>query len=466
MRKTHDPYDLDFELWRKRCEGDRVAATQARKPKLAVKPLYDARAGIAKASDRTTELDAEVAKWMTGGYALDAHRPPVKRYRPPSWLWGIFAVVSISAIVASYWPQLRSRVDHLSPPARYSVTRMTHDQDRSTAPPPAPRAVPIAPSEPSAPAAAPPSPLDTPAAEDGTLNSELSMTRQQAQTFDLDCGPQTPVGDPGNTPVASRVNHRPWGWSIQHTLSNGQTVSRGGQYDVVDRSAEPAGPKAPGRLGLWGGYLKSNHDLYMLGEAFTDRGSFYYGEVLYDIRHGNKILTESQAVCRPPDGDEPIQPQPSAKAVPHATLAGTRDRVPIYPIDQGLGAAVDVTLGAATPVRMVIDTGANFPLITEALARRLVDAKDADWLPEGDARLAAGKTTKIRHVEIHSLKLGSHNIVAGVEPDGEMLLGFNVLADIGAFMVNTHTRELTFDTNWDATRMVGPLRSTQAVAVC
>jgi hypothetical protein len=119
--------------------------------------------------------------------------------------------------------------------------------------------------------------------------------------FELNCGPATvEVGDSGkNGVVRSHVVRTYSGWRVDHTLADGQTVSRGVQYRMQDLSP-------PGRF-LWGGRLDRNPNLFMYGEvtqANNDR--FMYDERLYDNAQQNKVVMHSTTWC---DGaGRPIAP--------------------------------------------------------------------------------------------------------------------------------------------------------------
>jgi predicted aspartyl protease len=400
---------------------------------------------------------ARIAK----GFGWPARRPPGNKHGPPSWLWGVFAIASIGVIVASDWPQLRSLVDHFSVSAIGPYANDSRPPD-----------------QPAVAQAAPPVPVPAPS---------VPAPAAHAHALDLDCGPATVfVGKQGSIPVTStRISHGQNGWSIQHVLSNAQIVSRGEQYDMADATAERR-VKAPDSLGFWSGYLKSNDNLYMVGEVYLENG-YRYEEWLLDLAHNHALVLHSQALCQPtgttvvasaPRSAQPtipIRPRPNpydpsdpiysthceynsrnendcsgrvAPAAPSMAPTDSRDSVPIYPSDNYAGAQVDVMVGSQ-PVRLTVDTGANISSVSERIAETIVRDGEGDWLPPNDFVLADGTTKKQSMVRIRELRIGKHvlhDVVASVtRDDSVMLLGFSTINRIGPFTINTRTHELIFD---------------------
>ena len=122
------------------------------------------------------------------------------------------------------------------------------------------------------------------------------------------------------------------------------------------------------------------------------------------------------------------------------------DYVPIYV--KGDSIWVDVQLGSLTK-RMLIDTGATDITVTKSVANDLLRRGDAVLGDPGAARDFEGWTHIENRIQILTLGVGSHtlrNILAGVIPDeGEMLLGFPVLNQVGRFTIDTKNRQLIFD---------------------
>ena len=130
--------------------------------------------------------------------------------------------------------------------------------------------------------------------------------------------------------------------------------------------------------------------------------------------------------------------------IAHVTSPG--NSVPIYVKERSVW--VDVQLGSLTR-RMLIDTGATDVTVTKSVANDLLRRGDAVLGDPGEFRDFEGWKHIEDCIQILTLNIGGHtlhNIFAGVVPDeGEMLLGFPVLNQVGRFTIDTKNRQLIFD---------------------
>ena len=136
---------------------------------------------------------------------------------------------------------------------------------------------------------------------------------------------------------------------------------------------------------------------------------------------------------------------PLTVAAPTAS-AWVVDSVPIYPTNNGTSAMIDVVLGIQ-PLRMMLDTGAQMCLISEAIAARIIRGGHGVRQEAGRFKMADGTIRILPILLIKELRIGRHTIrgvPAGVSPTGEMLLAFPVVAAIGPFTIDTRARLLTF----------------------
>jgi clan AA aspartic protease (TIGR02281 family) len=110
---------------------------------------------------------------------------------------------------------------------------------------------------------------------------------------------------------------------------------------------------------------------------------------------------------------------------------------------------LNVGLGNQT-VTMILDTGANSSVVTEAVANVLVRNGHARWTGEEQFSMADGSVRTAQTILISEVRIGSHvvrNIRAAVTSNRtDMLLGFSVLKAIGRFTIDTSTNELIFET--------------------
>jgi predicted aspartyl protease len=129
-----------------------------------------------------------------------------------------------------------------------------------------------------------------------------------------------------------------------------------------------------------------------------------------------------------------------------AWWAPEADSVPIYPINNGTSAMIDVVLGGQ-PLRMLFDTGAAMCLISEAIAARIV--RDGYGVRQGAGRfkMADGTIRSLPILLISEIRIGRHiirSVPAGVSSMGEMLLAFPVVNAIAPFTIDTRARVLIF----------------------
>ena len=98
----------------------------------------------------------------------------------------------------------------------------------------------------------------------------------------------------------------------------------------------------------------------------------------------------------------------------------------------------------------MIDTGCNYMTVTESVAKELLANHEAAETEGGDAILSDGSSKHERRIIIRTVTIGGHaihDVVAGVNPDGAiMLLGYPVLNRVSdKFSINTTKSTLEFN---------------------
>src|SRR5271165_3876209 len=269
----------------------------------------------------------------------------------------------------------------------------------------------------------------------------------------IDCGPpnQT-IGQIGKDHViSSRIRRDEYGrWNIIHNLSNGTSVRRELQY-VSDPLS-------------WSGYLNRNSSMFMVGITGVTNDKWYYSDT---------IIKESESSCVP-DPVYPAMPpivahlpateleaaaiaarnlqaESNSKALTFVefaptTTTQTQFSVPIIPIGNHGGKAVNITLGDKMTLSMIIDTGSDIVGVTESIANQLILNNEARELEKVDTVLANGSIRTERMINIKKLTIGGHtlyNIPATVGSDvSEPLLGIDVLNRFGKFSIDTVNNQL------------------------
>lgn len=264
-------------------------------------------------------------------------------------------------------------------------------------------------------------------------------------------------GGPDTNPVVSvEVTYSDdHSWRVFHHFQQGGVVSRGAQYSIVDMSDN-------GRV-QWKGVQLRDSSRVMIGEIrlSQDKQHIYYLEWAY----WNGVLqmnsraqcylngpiqppaTSSAAPAVPPASANanaaiPANPPPVIQAIPPSNV---KDTIPIYPTNNGKGVLIDVLLGGQ-PVRMLLDTGADVMSINEDVADTLLKSGAAEVVDIGKFQMADGRTVTQPVIMVHEIRIGSHvlrNIKAAVS-DGDLLIGFPIINEIGPFKIDTRNRELVF----------------------
>ena len=283
----------------------------------------------------------------------------------------------------------------------------------------------------------------------------------------IDCGsPIQDFGPIGKDHVTSSfVSREPNGkWNIIHNLSNGKSVRRETQYNILNVV----------NLFSWSGYLANNPAMYMTGVTSFEDGQWYYAETLF---RGYTIVMHSKSSCisdprypastansiiTPGQGAPTITPEinpviasigaqnseaAQARGVEPFDTTSTQFSVAIIPIGDHGGKAVDVILGVNMKLTMVIDTGADIVAVTDSIAKQLFTNDEATEMGKVITTLADGSTRTERMISINKLTIGDHhtvyNIPATVSPDqGTPLLGVDVLNQFGRFSIDTAKSKL------------------------
>lgn len=247
-------------------------------------------------------------------------------------------------------------------------------------------------------------------------------------------------------------------WHIYHHFQQGGVVSRSEQYAIVDMSDN--------NKVQWKGTLLHDRSRVMIGELrlSQDKKELYYLEWAY---WNGQLQMNSEAQCyvnnpapqpstytppppppQPPASQSPAASYTAVPANPPPVITATppgKDSIPIYPDDAGK-VLINVILGGQ-PVRMLLDTGADIAKITPSVADSLVRFGEAQWEEDSQFEMADGNTVTHHMILIHEIRIGSHvlkNIHAMVS-DGDMLIGFPIINEIGPFKIDTRNRELVFN---------------------
>jgi clan AA aspartic protease (TIGR02281 family) len=293
----------------------------------------------------------------------------------------------------------------------------------------------------------------------------------------ISCGsPYDTFGQIGKDHVLSSIirHDQNGNWNIIHFLSNGTSVHRELQYNILD--ASDSNSQTYG----WLGHLNRNSSMFMTGGAVYINDIWYYYEILY---YNDKSIMWSKSSCIADsvyamNPEFPLLPVPSTapvaaaiaaqnsqaasisnsnalpsqtaptiagiiKSIPKAAFveASTPFSVPLIPAGEHGGKAVDVTLGANTTLTMIIDTGADIVGVTESIANRLIGNNEATATRNVHTSLADGSIQVERTINIKQLTIGGHilyNIPATVGPDQSTpLLGVDVLNRFGRFSIDT-----------------------------
>jgi uncharacterized protein YraI len=290
--------------------------------------------------------------------------------------------------------------------------------------------------------------FETPEGSDGTLTCDR---------------PQVLLGDDPRDPnpvIGIELSYSPQdhAWRIFHHQANGGVVSRSEQYAIVDNTSS--------NKVQWSGSLNRNRSLFMVGEVKSDG---YYYEWLYNRSQGNRLDMQLRAKCHVnnnqrlpgptseaappapspaplPKKAETVPYRPQAQQAPQAPKTVLKDSVPIYPVNNGNVAAIDVLIGG-NPIRMLLDTGAEIIQIPPDLAEKIVREHQGSWGRIANFRMADGHVAQQRTINIESVRIGSHtlhNVTASVS-EGTPIMAFPVVNSIAPFRIDTRNRELVFD---------------------
>jgi predicted aspartyl protease len=141
-----------------------------------------------------------------------------------------------------------------------------------------------------------------------------------------------------------------------------------------------------------------------------------------------------------------VMPKPQPPLDPPTAGSAKKDTVPLIYAEGSSVAKIDVLFGSQ-PLRMTIDTGASESAVPVDLARRLVEAGEAEWLNPRQYKIADGSIVTQRRVKIRRISIGSHVItdITASAGNGEPLLGFDILNIVGSFTINTREQQLEFN---------------------
>ena len=146
-----------------------------------------------------------------------------------------------------------------------------------------------------------------------------------AAALELACNTTTKLG--AEALKYSRITHGPAGWTIVHTLSNGERRDRAQQYRIADLSAVTSL--------AWSGEQYDNPALVMRGDLrATTAGYYFYTEDLRDTKRYDLIIAQTQAMCWELSALEPAPTPPPASAdtttaptsADTATVSGVADK--------------------------------------------------------------------------------------------------------------------------------------------
>jgi hypothetical protein len=189
------------------------------------------------------------------------------------------------------------------------------------------------------------------------LASTLIAEPASAKTYN--CGTGTVlVGEAGRNPVVStRVDIRNGSWSVAHTLSDGQQVSRGDQYQLASWQ-EPSSRY----VASWQGRLIKNPSLYMQGGIWYDDYGAHYDEFIYDNANGNKIIMHSTTLCTAEAADAQVATAPDSTSTPEATSTPELTSTPsssVPMVSDGGTFRIPVTINGQLTLNFVVDSGAT-----------------------------------------------------------------------------------------------------------
>ena len=134
-----------------------------------------------------------------------------------------------------------------------------------------------------------------------------AVAARPAAALELACNTTTKLGT--EALKYSRITHGPVGWTIVHTLKNGERRDRAHQYRVADLSVWTS-------LG-WSGPQYDNPALVMRGELRpTTAGYYVYTEDLRDAKRYDLIIAQTQALCWELSALKPAPTPPRAESHP------------------------------------------------------------------------------------------------------------------------------------------------------
>jgi clan AA aspartic protease (TIGR02281 family) len=254
---------------------------------------------------------------------------------------------------------------------------------------------------------------------------------EPATAIELNCSqPTVTAGEAGGQNsriISSFVRHTDAGWTVWHTLANGQIVDRAQQYAMQD-SGVPGGTS-------WIGRSVRHPNQSMIGMIPTEPEGHHYIESLYDNPRSLNPSYEATSEC---------------STVPVIASPPTPDAVPFEDNHHGT-LAVDAVINGSITAKMVIDTGATHVLISRAVADALLRngslSLPDDIIGRGTAVLADGRTIAALVVHLHSLTVGgktANDITADIaeSPDAEMLLGQSFLKKFASWSIDNRNRQL------------------------
>src|SRR2546426_157137 len=117
-----------------------------------------------------------------------------------------------------------------------------------------------------------------------------------------------------------------------------------------------------------------------------------------------------------------------------------------------------VQINEAITLNFVLDTGASTVILTEDVIRTLIRAgalQSSDFIASKTYTLANGSQHTGAQVVLRTLKLGTRvftNVIAGVVPaGGDLLLGQNILGNLGVWSIDNHRQILIIGNSPKAT---------------
>ena len=136
-----------------------------------------------------------------------------------------------------------------------------------------------------------------------------AVAPRPAAALELACNTTTKLGT--EALKYSRITHEPAGWTIVHTLKNGERRDRAQQYRIADLSGLTS-------LG-WNGAQYDNPALIMHGELRPTMAGYYiYTEDLRDAKRYDLIIAQTQATCWELSA---LKPAPTPPASVSATVS-------------------------------------------------------------------------------------------------------------------------------------------------